>query len=55
LQTYVIAFPSREGLQEVKERLVANQVPFEEKEDFIRVNDPWSNQILLSVQPTSTK
>ena len=51
LQTYVIAIPSREGLQEVKERLVAHQVPFEEGEDSIRVNDPWSNSILLSVQP----
>jgi catechol 2,3-dioxygenase len=51
LQTYVIAIPSREGLQEVKERLVAHGVPFEELEDSIRVNDPWSNSILLSVQP----
>ena len=52
LQTYVIAIPSREGLQEVKERLVAHRVPFEEQEDSIRVNDPWSNSILLSFQPT---
>jgi len=51
LQTYVIAIPSREGLQEVKERLVAHQVPFEEQEGSIHVNDPWSNSILLSVQP----
>ena len=55
LQTYIIVIPSREGLQEVKERLVAHQVPFEEQEDMIRVNDPWNNQILLSVQPTSAK
>ena len=53
LQTFVIAIPTREGLQEVKERLVAYQVPFEEEEDLIRVNDPWINQILLSVQPTN--
>jgi catechol 2,3-dioxygenase len=52
LQTYVIAIPTREGLQEIKERLVAHQVPFEEQQDLIRVNDPWSNQILLRVQPT---
>lgn len=52
LQTYVVAIPTREGLLEVKERLVAHQVPFEEQEDLIRVNDPWSNQILLKVQPT---
>jgi len=51
LQTYVIAIPTHEGLQEVKERLVAHRVPFEEQEDSIRVNDPWSNSILLSVQP----
>ncbi|MGZ3608490.1 MAG: VOC family protein [Ktedonobacteraceae bacterium] len=50
LQTYVIAIPSREGLQEVKERLLAHVIPFEEQEDLIRVNDPWSNQILLRVQ-----
>jgi catechol 2,3-dioxygenase len=54
LQTYVITIPTREGLLEVKERLVAHEVPFEEQEDLIRVNDPWSNQILLNVQPTRT-
>jgi catechol 2,3-dioxygenase len=52
LQSYVITIPTREGLLEVKERLVAHQVPFEEQEDLIRVNDPWSNQIVLTVQPT---
>jgi catechol 2,3-dioxygenase len=50
LQTFVIAIPSREGLQEVKQRLIANQVPFEEEDDLIRVDDPWSNHIILSVQ-----
>jgi catechol 2,3-dioxygenase len=54
LQTYVITIPTREGLQEVKERLVAHEVPFEEQEGLIRVNDPWSNQIFLNVQPTRT-
>jgi len=54
LQTYVITIPTREGLLEVKERPVAHEVPFEEQEDLIRVNDPWSNQILLNVQPTRT-
>jgi catechol 2,3-dioxygenase len=54
LQTYVIAIPSREGLQEVKERLLANQVPFEDKEDLILVDDPWSNHILLRVQSASS-
>jgi catechol 2,3-dioxygenase len=54
LQSYVIAIPTREGLLAVKERLVAHKVPFEEQEDLIRVNDPWSNQILLKVQPTPT-
>ncbi len=49
LQTYVISIPTREGLQEIKERLVAYRVPFEEQVNLIRVNDPWSNQIILSV------
>jgi catechol 2,3-dioxygenase len=51
LQNYMVTIPTREGLLEVKERLVAHKVPFEELEDLIRVNDPWNNQILLKVQP----
>ena len=50
LQTYVIAIPSREGLQEVKARLLAHNVAFEEEDDLIKVNDPWSNHIILKVQ-----
>lgn len=50
LQKYVIAIPTREGLQEVKNRLVAHNVPFEEQKDVIRVNDPWNNEIVLTVQ-----
>jgi catechol 2,3-dioxygenase len=50
LQSYVIAIPTPEGLREVKERLVAHAIPFEEQQDLIRVNDPWGNQILLKVQ-----
>ncbi|HYX49685.1 MAG TPA: VOC family protein [Ktedonobacteraceae bacterium] len=50
LQTYVIAIPSREGLQEVKARLLAHDVAFEEEDDLIKVNDPWNNHILLKVQ-----
>jgi catechol 2,3-dioxygenase len=49
LQTYVIAIPTRDGLLEVKERLMAYKIPFEEQDDLIRVNDPWSNQILLTL------
>ncbi len=49
LQTYVIAIPTHEGLQEIKERLLSHKVSFEEQEDLIRVSDPWSNQILLRV------
>lgn len=51
LQSYVIAIPTPEALQEVKARLVANNVSFtEEQPDLIRVNDPWQNTILLKVQ-----
>lgn len=49
LQSYVIAIPTREGLQEVKDRLVAHNIPVEEQEDGMSVNDPWSNQIVLKV------
>ncbi len=48
LQMYRIVIPTHEGLQEVKERLLVHQIPFEESEDLIRVSDPWDNQILLS-------
>lgn len=51
LQSYVIAIPTLEGLQEVKARLVANNVSFtEEQPDLICVNDPWQNTLLLKVQ-----
>ena len=55
LQQYIVNIPTREGLREVKERLVAHQVPFEAQEDLIRVNDPWSNQIWLKVQATDAR
>jgi catechol 2,3-dioxygenase len=54
LQQYVIAIPTPEGLQEVKEQLIAYQVPFEEQEDGMHVNDPWQNVIVLRVQPTNS-
>ena len=47
LHTYVIVIPSQEGLQAVKGRLSANNIPFEEQENIIRVDDPWSNHIQL--------
>lgn len=51
LQNFVIAIPTQEALQEVKARLVANNISFvEERPDLIRVNDPWQNVILLKVQ-----
>jgi len=51
LQSYVIAIPTLEGLQEVKARLIANNISFaEEQPDLIRVDDPWQNTILLKVQ-----
>ena len=50
LHTYVIAIPTPEALQEVKARLTAHNIPFEEQENLIRVDDPWSNHIVLKVQ-----
>ena len=50
LHTYAIVIPTQEGLQAVKERLTANNIPFEEQENIIRVDDPWSNHIQLVAQ-----
>ncbi len=52
LQRYVIAIPTHDALLEVKERLLAYNVPFEEQEDLIYVSDPWHNRVVLKVQPT---
>ncbi len=54
LQSYMIVIPTHKGLLKIKERLITHQVSFEEQEDLIRADDPWSNQILLKVQPTHT-
>lgn len=50
LDKYVIAIPTHEALLEVKNRLVAHAIPFEEQEGLLRVNDPWSNEIVLKVE-----
>ncbi len=50
LEKYVIAIPTQEGLQEVKDRLVAHEVPFEEQGGSVSVRDPWGNLIVLKVQ-----
>ena len=50
LEKYVIAIPTQQGLQEVKARLVAHNVPFEEQGSEIQVKDPWGNVIVLKVQ-----
>jgi catechol 2,3-dioxygenase len=52
LQRYMLAIPTREGLLEVKERLLAHQVPITEGEDSIEVKDPWNHQIHLVVPST---
>lgn len=47
LQTFVIALPNQDALEEVQERLAAHGIPMlEEGEDLI-VADPWNNQIRL--------
>lgn len=52
LQNYEVAIPTPEGLLEVKERLLAHGIPFEEEAERIQVNDPWNNRILLTVHRT---
>jgi catechol 2,3-dioxygenase len=49
LQSFVIALPNRAALTEVRERLVAHNVPIQEQESGIVVADPWLNQIRLMV------
>jgi catechol 2,3-dioxygenase len=51
LQSFVIALPNRAALTEVRERLVAHNVPIQEQESGIVVADPWLNQIRLMVIP----
>ncbi|MEO6889303.1 MAG: VOC family protein [Ktedonobacteraceae bacterium] len=51
LQRYTLAIPTREALVAVKERLLAHKIPFAEQGGSIRINDPWSNEILLTVLP----
>lgn len=48
LQSFVIALPSREALNEVRARLAAHDIPMQqEDEDTIIVADPWGNRIEL--------
>lgn len=49
LQSFVIALPDREALEEVRARLAAHDVPFQGQGDEIIVADPWRNQIRLAV------
>src|SRR5262245_854680 len=50
LQSYVIALPNREALDEVRARLQANNIPFEAQDDEINVSDPWQTRIRLAVE-----
>ncbi len=50
MEKYEITFPTLAALQAVRQRLLANSIDFEEEEKgLIRVNDPWSNVIELSI------
>lgn len=50
LHTYVIIIPTQEGLEAVKERLIANDIFIDEQDNSIRVDDPWGNRIQLVAQ-----
>ncbi len=49
LHAFVIALPHREALAEVRSRLIAHAVSFQEQDGRIQVNDPWQNPIILEV------
>ena len=50
LQTFVIALPNQEALEEVKGRLAAHGVAMEEQDGEVRIADPWQNKILLKAR-----
>jgi len=47
LQSFVIALPHREALDEVRTRLAAHGVPLQAQDGLIDVDDPWRNRIRL--------
>ena len=49
LQTFVIALPNNEALQDVRARLEAHGIAFTEQGNEIVVADSWNNQIRLKV------
>ncbi len=49
LQTFIIALPNQDALQAVKERLTAHNIPQQEQNGDILINDPWKNKIRLKV------
>ncbi len=49
LQAFVIALPHHEALAEVRARLVAHNITFQEQDNRILVDDPWQNAIVLEV------
>jgi catechol 2,3-dioxygenase len=50
IQSFVIAIPNREALAQVRERLVAHTIPFEEHENTIEIDDPWNIHIILHME-----
>ena len=55
LETFVIALPNNEALQEVRARLEAHGIAFTKQDNEIVVSDPWNNEIHLKVIAPSGK
>ena len=49
LETFVIALPNNEALQDVRARLDAHGIAFTEQGNEIVVADPWNNEIRLKI------
>ena len=50
LQSFVIALPHHQALEEVRARLAAHGVPMQEQDAVIDVDDPWRNRIRLAAR-----
>jgi catechol 2,3-dioxygenase len=53
LETFVIALPNNQALQDVRSRLEAHAIAFTEQDNEIVVSDPWQNELRLKVTPPS--
>ena len=47
LKQFTMNFSDKEVLQNIRDRLKTNKIPFSEKENSLTFHDPWKNQIIV--------